>query len=218
MKATHEHEWEAAPGLPSALPPGEHVVWQGAPDWKRLAIHAFHVRKIALYFVLMLGVQAINLTAPEGRVDWKPWVVAASLYALALSLLLGTAWMSARSTLYTLTNKRVVMRIGIVLTLTFNLPFKRIAGASLKAQGAGTGDIALALHPEDRIGWAHLWPHQRAWHVTQPQPTLRCVPGSQEIGEQLLALWRAERMGQSLHLGDNAQTTALRNPTQGMLV
>jgi hypothetical protein len=58
MKATHEHEWEAAPGLPSDLPPGERVVWQGAPDWKRLAIHAFHVRKVALYFALMLAVQA----------------------------------------------------------------------------------------------------------------------------------------------------------------
>ena len=126
MKATHEHEWEAAPGLPSALPSGERVVWQGGPDWKRLAIHAFHVRKVALYFALMLAVQAINLTAPEGQMDWKPLVVAGSLYALALGLLLGTAWFSARSTLYTLTNKRVVMRIGIVLTLTFNLPFKRI--------------------------------------------------------------------------------------------
>lgn len=216
MKATHEHEWEAAPGLPSALPPGERVVWQGAPDWKRLAIHAFHVRKIALYFALMLAVQAINLTAPEGQVDWKPLVVAASLYALALALLLSTAWMSARSTLYTLTNKRVVMRIGIVLTLTFNLPFKRIAGASLKTQGAGTGDIALALHPEDRIGWAHLWPHQRAWHVTQPQPTLRCVPESAQVGELLLNLWRAERSGQSLQLGD-APVSSPATPPQGML-
>mgnify|MGYP000464580007 CR=1 FL=1 len=36
MKATHEHEWEAAPGLPSALPPGERVVWQGAPDTYRV--------------------------------------------------------------------------------------------------------------------------------------------------------------------------------------
>ena len=216
MRATHEHEWEAAPGLPSALPPGERVVWQGAPDWQRLAIHAFHVRKIALYFSLMLAVQAINLTAVSGPVDWKPLVVAGSLYALALVLLLGTAWMSARSTLYTLTNKRVVMRIGIVLTLTFNLPFKRIAGASLKIQGAGTGDIALALHPEDRIGWAHLWPHQRAWHVTQPQPTLRCVPDSQQVGELLLNLWRAERAGQSLHLGDAPGNHAAA-PSQGML-
>ena len=224
MKATHEHEWEAAPGLPSALPAGEHVVWQGAPDWQRLAIHAFHVRKVALYFALMLAVQLINLTAPDSgsglkplaEVDWKPLVVAGSLYAVALGLLVGTAWMSARSTLYTLTNKRVVMRIGIVLTLTFNLPFKRIAGASLKTQGAGTGDIALALHPEDRIGWAHLWPHQRAWHVTQPQPTLRCVPHSAQVGEQLLALWRAERAGQSLQLGDAPASQP--SPTQhGML-
>jgi len=92
MRATHEHEWEAAPGLPSALPAGERVVWQGAPNWKRLAIHAFHVRKVALYFAFMLAVQAINLTAPEGQVDWKPLVVAGSLYALALALLLGTAW------------------------------------------------------------------------------------------------------------------------------
>jgi hypothetical protein len=224
MKATHEHEWEASPGLPSALPKGERVVWQGAPDWKRLAIHAFHVRKIALYFALMLAVQVINLTAPDSgtgwkpltEVDWKPLAVATSLYALALALLLGSAWMSARSTLYTLTNKRVVMRIGIVLTLTFNLPFKRIAGASLKAQGAGTGDIALALHAEDRIGWFHLWPHQRAWHITKPQPTLRCVPDSQEVGELLLNLWRAERAGQSLHLGD-APLSNPSTPTQGML-
>jgi fumarate reductase subunit C len=225
MKATHEHEWEASPGLPSALPKGERVVWQGAPDWKRLAIHAFHVRKIALYFVLMLAVQVINLTAPDSgtgwkpltEVDWKPLVVAASLYALALALLLGSAWMSARSTLYTLTNKRVVMRIGIVLTLTFNLPFKRIAGASLKTQGAGTGDIALALHAEDRIGWFHLWPHQRAWHITKPQPTLRCVPDSQQVGELLLDLWRAERSGQNLQLGDAAVPSHSSTPHQGML-
>ena len=49
----HEHEFEAAPGLPELLPEGEHIVWQAAPDWKQLAIHAFHVRKIAIYFSLM---------------------------------------------------------------------------------------------------------------------------------------------------------------------
>ncbi len=218
MKATHEHEWEAAPGLPSALPAGERVVWQGAPDWRSLAVHAFHVRKVAIYFALMLAVQAINLTAPAGQVDWKPLLVAASLYGVALALLLGTAWLSARSTLYTLTNKRLVMRIGIVLTLTFNLPFKRIAGASLKPYAQGMGDIAIALYPEDRIGWAHLWPHQRAWHVSQPQPTLRCVPQGQQVGEQLLALWRAERVGESLQLGDVPAHSATPRPlSQGML-
>lgn len=210
MKATHEHEWEASPGLPSALPPGERVVWQGSPSWQYMATHAFHVRKIAVYFVLMLLLQALNLTAPESGSGWKAWTevewkslwVAASLYAFALGLLMGTAWLSATSTLYTLTNKRVVMRIGIVLTLTFNLPYKRIAGASIKSYAQGFGDIALALYPEDRIGWAHLWPHQRAWYISQPQPTLRCVADSVQVGQQLLTLWRAERADESLGLGD----------------
>jgi hypothetical protein len=147
--------------------------------------------------------------------------VAAGLYAVALALLLGTAWFSARSTLYTLTNKRVVMRIGIVLTLTFNLPYKRIAGASLKGYAKGMGDIALALHPEDRIGWAHLWPHQRAWHVSRPQPTLRCVPNGQQVGEQLLALWSEARAGENLHTqGVKTPAPARSHPTppqHGML-
>jgi hypothetical protein len=151
-------------------------------------------------------------------VEWKPLLVAASLYAFALGLLLGTAWLSASSTLYTLTNKRVVMRIGIVLTLTFNLPYKRIAGASIKPYAKGLGDIALALHPEDRIGWAHLWPHQRAWYITHPQPTLRCVPEADQVGQQLLALWHAECAGQSLTLGDRSvDTGASAHPQQGLL-
>ena len=37
-----------------------------------------------------------------------------------------SAWLSARTTMYTLTNKRVVMRIGIVLTVSFNLPLRAI--------------------------------------------------------------------------------------------
>ena len=226
MKATHEHEWEAAPGLPSALPTGEHVVWQGAPDWRSLAVHAFHVRKIAMYFVFMLALQTINLTAPDSgagwkpldEVTWKPLLVAASLYALALGLLLGTAWLSASSTLYTLTNKRVVMRIGIVLTLTFNLPYKRIAGASLKAYALGMGDIALALYPEDRIGWAHLWPHQRAWHITHPQPTLRCLPACEQVAQQLLTLCRSERVGDNLHWGEvPANSATPTHPSHGIL-
>jgi hypothetical protein len=227
MKATHEHEWEAAPGLPSALPPGERVVWQGRPSWRHLAVHAFHVRKITVYFALMLALQALNLTAPDSGtgwkamadVEWKPLLVASSLYAFALGLLLGTAWLSASSTLYTLTNKRVVMRIGIVLTLTFNLPYKRIAGASIKPYAQGLGDIALALHPEDRIGWAHLWPHQRAWYINQPQPTLRCIPEADQVSQQLLALWREERAGQSLSLGDRSAGAATSaQPQPGILV
>jgi len=215
ISATHEHEWEAAPGLPSSLPADEHVVWQGSPDWKQLALHAFHVRKIAVYFVVMIGIQFVNLLGEgqAGRELFVPVIVSLCLASLALGLLTLCAWFTGRSALYTLTNKRIVMRIGIVLTLTFNLPYRRIAAASLKPCQQGCADIALQLYSEDRIGWAHLWPHQKAWHVQHPQPTLRCVPNGQEVGELLMRLWREHHAGESVRMGEMAQSTSQREHT-----
>ena len=192
VEPTHEHEWEAAPGLPAPLPGGETVLWQGAPDWRQLALHAFHVRKVALYFGLMLTVQGAYLLGEgaSGGDLWRPLSVSFLTAALALGMLTGVAWFAGRTTLYTLTNKRVVMRIGIVLTLTFNLPYTRIAAASLRHYGQRSLDIALQLYPQDRIGWFHLWPHQRAWHLSHPQPTLRCLPQGEAVSALLMLQWR----------------------------
>ena len=210
VSATHEHEWEAAPGLPSTLPAGERIVWQGSPDWKQLAVHAFHVRKIAVYFALMVGIQFSQLWAEglSGKELLVPIVVSSSLALLALGLLMTCAWFAGKSSLYTFTNKRVVMRIGIVLTLTFNLPYRRIAGASSKDYANGCQDIALELYSEDRIGWAHLWPHQKAWHVKHPQPTLRCVPNGKEVSEMLFTMWREHHPSEKIVAGANDLNSA----------
>jgi len=204
--ATHEHEWEAAQGLPSTLTEVETIVWQGTPDWKQLAVHAFHVRKIASYFAMMVGIQLIHLWGDglAGRELIVPIVVSSSLALLALALLTTCAWFAGKSSLYTFTNKRIVMRIGIVLTLTFNLPYRRIAGASAKDFADGCQDIALELYPEDRIGWAHLWPHQKAWHVKHPQPTLRCVPNGKEVSEMLFKMWREHHQAEKIMTGNAA--------------
>ena len=99
VSATHEHEWEAAPGLPSTLPAGERIVWQGSPDWKQLAVHAFHVRKIAVYFALMVGIQFSQLWAEglSGKELLVPIVVSSSLALLALALLTTCAWFAGKS-------------------------------------------------------------------------------------------------------------------------
>lgn len=187
----HEHEFEAAPGLPEPLPPGERLLWQGAPDWKSLAVHAFHLRKVAAYFALMLVVQASVLWGEGSAHLVSSLSVSALLAAIGLGLLAGLAWMTARTALYTLTDRRVVMRIGIVLTVTYNLPLKQLRAAALRPRSRGCADLALQLPAGTRIAWLNLWPHARPWALREPQPMLRSVPQAERVAELLAKAWSA---------------------------
>jgi Bacterial PH domain len=188
---SREHEFEAEYGLPEKLPAGERILWQGAPDWKVLARRVFHVNKVAGYFALMLAWRfASTMSDTQSVVDALgslAWLV--PLFALGLGLLLVMGWWSARSTAYTLTDKRIVMRIGIVLTVTYNLPLSRIEGADLHEAGSGCQDIALTLERGTRIAWLHLWPHVRPWRITQTQPMLRALPDATAVAARLATAW-----------------------------
>ena len=215
MKIYPEHELEAAPGLPEPLPAGERILWQGRPHWRRLARDAFHVNAVAAYFVLMLGLQAVLSwrAADSLTANLLPLLTSASLALVALALLMLSAWLSARTTLYTLTNKRVIMRVGIVLTVSFNLPLRWIAAAHLKAN-ADSGDIALELKGSDRIAYLHLWPHARAWYLRKPQPSLRSLPDAAHAGELLQRAWR-ERLAQTGAI-DAGERIPVRMPSAAM--
>jgi hypothetical protein len=191
--ASHEHEFEPQFGLPERLPGNERILWQGSPAVAALAQSAFHLRKIALYFAVLLVARAAQevssgASALEVLMALK-WLAPLALTGLLIVWTL--AWLTARTTVYTLTNKRVVMRLGIVLTVTFNLPLSRIASADLRALEAGHGDITLALKGEDRIAWVHLWPSVRPWRITRPEPTLRAIPEAATVASQLSAAWSA---------------------------
>ena len=187
----HEHEYEPQWGLPEALPQGEHVLWQASPDWRTLAVRRFHVRKLVIYFAVLLAARVASLTADGMGLGAALWGSAflAVLAATAVGLVSAIAWFTARTTVYTLTNKRVVMRIGIVLTMSLNLPLRRVEAADLAAKG-GFGDISLRLLKPDRIAYLHLWPHARAWRVARPEPTLLCLPDAELLAQQLTAAWR----------------------------
>lgn len=187
----HEHEFEAAYGLPEPLPKGESILWQSSPDFGDLAVRVFHMRKVAVYFAVLLAVRGSFLYSSDATVVtiMVGMLIVAGLALTALAALGILAWLTARTTVYTLTDQRVVMRIGIVLTLTFNLPLKRIETAGLLLAGKGFGDIALALSGGDRIGWLNLWPHARPWRIAKPEPMLRCIPDAQVFATTLQSAW-----------------------------
>ena len=189
----HEHEFEPQYGLPERLPRGESILWQVSPDVATLAREAFHLRSLCVYFAALLAVRAgmeiATGTDVVGVLLALKWLLPLSLAALTIVWTL--AWLTARTTVYTLTNKRLVMRLGIVLTVTFNLPLSRLGAADLRLHRRGFGDISVSLSGDDRIGWVHLWPSSRPWHLTRPQPTVRCVADASALARQLSAAWTA---------------------------
>ncbi len=192
----HEHEFEPEYGLPEPLPAGERVLWQGSPQWRVMARRSFHVRKLTLYFGAILALRATTVLSDGGTtVDAliaALWLLPAVLLALGMVSLM--AWMSSRTTVYTITDRRIVMRVGIVLSLTFNLPFSRIAAAGLRRHADGSGDIPLSLVAGEKIAYVHLWPHARPWRLTRPEPMLCSVPDAAKVSQLLAQAW-AEATG-----------------------
>lgn len=185
--AAPEHEFEASHGLPAALPNGEQILWQGSPDFASLARHAFHVPTLAAYFAVLLILRGL-LVISDGlglAAALSSVAILLPLAVIAVGLVTLLAWLAARSAVYTLTNRRLVMRIGIVLNITFNLPLSVVSSAGLKMFKDGTGDIPLTLSGEDNIAYPHLWPHARPWQIKRTQPMLRCVPHAARVGALL---------------------------------
>ena len=187
----HEYEFEPQFGLPERLPSDEFIVWQGAPDVGALATTAFHFNKLAVYFAALILVCAWPaLEAGSGVFSVLmaiKWIAPLAIIGLGTLLLL--AYLTARTTVYTITNKRVVMRLGIVLTVSFNLPLKQVASADVRVLQKGIGDITLALQGSDRIAWVHLWPSVRPWRISKPEPTLRAIPDVQVVADKLREAW-----------------------------
>ena len=111
-----------------------------------------------------------------------PFLALALIVALLL-LLVGV--IQAKATVYTITNKRIVMRIGAALTLTLNLPFTEIENAAIASSSKNFGSIAIATKRDAKFSFLVLWPHVRSWHFKKPQPSLRCIPNATEVAEIL---------------------------------
>ncbi len=183
----NEHETEPVRGLPDYLPAGEHIVWQGEPDWRQLARRAFHTRKIALYFVLLIGIH-IGFRLADGAalpdaIKGAAWLAALGLLAVTL---LGTlAWLYGRTTVYTITDQRLVMRFGVAIPMMINIPWHKIDAADLKSHGRGTGDIVLTPARDQKLSYWLLWPHVRPWHFSPARPMLRGLSDAESVAAHL---------------------------------
>lgn len=180
------------PGIEEALPAGERVLWHGKPARHAVARHVFHVRTLAAYFGALVLVRLFSAdgdTGAAGQAVGVALFVAVAVAAIGLFTFV-SAWI-ARSTVYAITDRRVVLKIGMAMPMTLNIPLRCIESAGVREWRDGTGEIALALRGTDRFAYMMLWPHARPWQFARPQPTLRGLVLPREVGAMLSAAVRA---------------------------
>ena len=177
---------EPIEGLPELLPKGEVILWQGRPNWLRLTIESLNLWWVIGYFGLLAAWRFLTV------IDYMPLGTAFSasipfLFVAAFVglLLCGVGYIQAKATLYTITNRRVVMRIGAALTLTLNLPFTKIDNAAVAKKRGGFGNIAFETSGDTKFSFFVLWPHARSWYFGKPQPTLKCIPDIAKVSSIL---------------------------------
>lgn len=179
-----DFKFEPVPGLPEALPKGEHILWQGRPNSLRLAKDAWKLNWVLGYFLVLavwrVGVSSTTLPIGSALAHGVPFLLAGIVTGL---ILYGLAVVQARSTIYTLTNKRVALRIGAALTMTLNLPYVQIANATVHTRKSGHGTLAFELMGETRLSYLMTWPHARPWRFARTEPALRSIPNVATVAQ-----------------------------------
>jgi hypothetical protein len=202
-----------AGALSGSLPQGERVLWQGRPCWRALAKRAFQVSKLAVYFaILLIWYGVSSFTSGEAAGDAGVATLRMTGIALVpLALVCAYAWLTSRTTTYTITDRRVVFGIGIALPMTINLPFSKIETACVDVTPDGTGSIVLSLPPTERLAYFLLWPHARPWRMARAEPMLRCSPDAARVS-QILARSLAASAGLPVQAAPIAATSTSKQP------
>lgn len=208
-----EHEFEPIPGLPEHLPEGERIVWQGMPSPTALVNRVFQVRTLGFYFTLLIaaglvyeflnGAQWADIATTLG---WQM-----GLAAVALGLLTGAGHLYAKGSLYTLTNRRLVLRSGVALPMMVNLPLGHVKSAGLRLCGDGTGDILLTPDSSTRLYYLMLWPHLRLLGFGNVQPLLRGISDPQQVAKLLAQVVREAGGGRDVAVSDKLTENSSRD-------
>lgn len=216
MNKMLEHDQEFEPGIPQALPADEEVLWKGQATFKGLLRHTFHARKLFVYFSVLIGFQqAMKIRSGASFVEALPsGLVFVGLALTTLGILAAYARLCSNATMFTITTRRIVMRAGIAVPVTLNLPFTRIDSVDLRRYADGSGDIAVLPERGSRVSYILLWPLVKPWRLFRVRPVLRAIDDVDFVAETLTdalaadAVAAAERQRRAAEEEREARPTA----------
>ena len=180
-------------GFPQTLPPGEYLIWQGAPDWRGSRVVSFTcARSGSISCCSRCCSSARHSPAPRAGPlpQQRAAISAARLRGRRHPYRARVAGRAHDGLFHHQPSHRDAFRIA--LTITINVPYCTVESAALKLHPDGTGEISLTLAPADRLAYLVLWPHVRPWRYTRTQPALRALPDAAAVAAMLSHALAAE--------------------------
>jgi|GEM_PF-158188 len=196
------------PGLPGPLPHGERIVWQGTPHRGHFARRALSVWFLLGFTCVLALIYGAHVLETTGSIGGAGFVASMSLVGggvfIMIAMLIGLAM--ASSTIYTITNRRVLMRIGVAFTATIDLPFAAIESIHHKNSKSDLGDIQITVAQSRRVPFFVLWPHVRLDRALSAWPVLKSIAGSSRVARILV-----DQVAEAHKLAANRETDIKHN-------
>ena len=172
----YKTKFEAPKNILDAIPNGESILWKGRPSLWGFSWNLFGLKWITLYLSILSIVSVARFFASDFYtafyVDFLPFFLSGIFASI---ILIGLAATQTYSTVYIITENRVIIKTGAALSFLISMPFKKIKEVNLQKRGASIGTISFELLSEKRVPYISCWPSVRPWKFKRTQPAFSCI-------------------------------------------
>ena len=111
-------------------------------------------------------------------VDFLPFL---SSGILASFILMALAGIQSQSSVYIITENRVIIKSGAALSFLISIPFKKIKAVNLQKRKGSLGTISFELSSGKRVPYISCWPSVRPWKLKNTEPAFSCIEDVDEV-------------------------------------
>ena len=178
----YKTKFEAPKNILDAIPDGESILWKGRPSLWGFSWNLFGLKWITFYLSILSIVSIARFFASDFHtafyIDFLPFFLSGIFASI---ILFGLATIQAYSTVYIITENRVIIKTGAALSFLISMPFKKIKEVNLQKRGASIGTISFELFSKKRVPYISCWPSVRPWKFKKTQPAFSCVGSVDEV-------------------------------------
>ena len=185
----YKSKFEPHQTILEAIPDGESIQWKGKPSFWGFSWHFFGLKLMAFYLIILSAVFVARLTVTDFytafAVDFLPFLLSG---ILASCILMALAGIQSQSSVYIITENRVIIKSGAALSFLISIPFKKIKAVNMQKRNGSLGTISFELNSGKRVPYISCWPSVRSWKFKKTEPAFSCIENVDQVATILRKL------------------------------